>query len=117
MCLPRSTPTMALSLGQYHLCFMPYQNPALSATYLGDAVAEVLDVAADGPDGGQLLLLAEPLLHLDSLLVHHEDVDGEVAERLAQRAAGSLQWPKRGSQSFVVIFFSPFCLFIFSISF
>ena len=64
-------------------------------TYLSDAVAEVGDVAADGPDGGQLLLLAEPLLDLDRLLVHHEDVDGEVSERLAQRAAGSLQWPKR----------------------
>ena len=52
-------------------------------------------MAADGPDGGQLLLLAEPLLDLDRLLVHHEDVDGEVFERLVQSAAGSLQWPTR----------------------
>ena len=51
-------------------------------------------MAADGPDGGELLLLAEPFLDLDGLLVHHEDVDGQVIEGLAQRAAGSLQSAK-----------------------
>merc|ERR1719229_1034128 len=59
-------------------------------THLGDSVAEIGDVAADGPDGGQLLPLAEPLLHLDRLFVHHEDVDGQVTEGVAQGAAGSL---------------------------
>ena len=59
-------------------------------------------MAADGPDGGQLLLLAEPLLHLDGLLVHHEDVHGEVAELLFQGAAGSLQCQKRGVRTWFI---------------
>ena len=71
-------------------------------THLGDSVAEVGDVAADGPDGGQLLPLAEPLLHLDRLFVHHEDVDGQVTEGLAQRAAGSLQSAKTRVYHFVL---------------
>ena len=58
--------------------------------YRGDAVDEVGDVAADGPDGGQLLPLAEPLLHLDRLLVRHVDVHCQVPEGLGQGAAGAL---------------------------
>ena len=62
----------------------------VSCSYRGDAVDEVGDVAADGPDGGQLLPLAEPLLHLDGPLVGHVDVHGQVLERLVECAAGAL---------------------------
>ena len=33
-------------------------------TYIGDPLEKVLDVATDGPDGSDLLLLTEPLLNL-----------------------------------------------------
>ena len=59
-------------------------------TYLGDALAEVEDVTAHRPDGGQLLLLAEPLLNLDGLFVGHGNVDSQVLEGFVQSAARSL---------------------------
>jgi hypothetical protein len=34
--------------------------------YLGDTLEKVVDVAANGPHSSQLLLGAEPLLHLNN---------------------------------------------------
>ena len=64
------------------------------STYLGDALAEVEDVTAHRPDGGELLLLPEPLLNLDGLFVGHGNVDGQVLEGFAQRAPRALEWDK-----------------------
>lgn len=47
---------------------------------------------ADGADGGQLLLGAEPLLDLDGTLAWHVHIDGQVLEGTGERAqlAGDL---------------------------
>lgn len=49
----------------------------------------VLDVTADGADGGQLLLGSEPLLHLQGALVGHVHVQSQVLEAALQGAAGA----------------------------
>jgi len=46
-------------------------------------------VTADGAHGGQLLLGAEPLLHLQGALVGHVHVQGQVLEAALQGAAGA----------------------------
>ena len=47
-----------------------YSSKARVPTYIGDTLEQVLDVAADGPDGGDLLLLSEPLLDLHNKKLH-----------------------------------------------
>uniref|UniRef100_A0A182KID9 Secreted protein n=1 Tax=Anopheles christyi TaxID=43041 RepID=A0A182KID9_9DIPT len=57
---------------------------------LGDTLDHVLDVRADGTDGGQFLLGTEPLLHRYLLAVHLENVDGQMAEVLDELSARAL---------------------------
>lgn len=59
-------------------------------TYIGDSVDQVGDVGADGPDGGQFLLLSEPLLDADLVFGGHEDVHGQMLEGLGEGAALAL---------------------------
>ena len=58
-------------------------------SYLGDTFAEVGDMGAHCPDGGQLFLLAEPFLNTNGLFVRHGDVEGQVLEAFGQSSAGS----------------------------
>jgi hypothetical protein len=69
---------------------MSVDSAHLVLVAVGDALDQVLDVRADSAHGGQLLLLAEPFLNLEGLLVWHVDVDGQVSEGLGQGSAGSL---------------------------
>ena len=79
-------------------------------THQGEALEHVLDVAADGSHGGDLLLLAKPFLdlhgqneeeslnikdptntHLNGLGISHIDVDSKMLELLTKEIVRILQ--------------------------
>merc|ERR1740128_1233738 len=75
---------------------MSVDGPHLEQESIGDTLEQVLDVAADGPDGSDLLLLSEPLLYLDGHFVGHVDVHGQVLEALDEGSPGSLHGHNTG---------------------
>ena len=85
-----------------------FQN--IIGTHQGEALEHVLDVAADGSHGGDLLLLAKPFLdlqgqneeespnikdltntHLNGLGISHIDVDCKMLELLTMEIVRALQ--------------------------